>query len=138
FAGAAPLRMRAELLDHRTAEYTLIGEFSEAIASGREALECWQRLGDRPEEGRALTALAWPLWVLGAHDEAESVAHRAIAVLKEGDAGAELIRAYLRLAILAHSSEAMDAAASWATRGLEVAEQLHDQASVIEARVQIA
>jgi tetratricopeptide (TPR) repeat protein len=138
FSSAAPLRERAELLDHRTAECTLIGEFRGAIASGREALECWQQLGDRREEGRALTALAWPHWVLGAKEEAEAIAHRAIAVLKEGAPGPELIQAYLRLSISAHGGEALDAAVSWATRGLEVAEQLDDQARVVEARVQIA
>jgi DNA-binding CsgD family transcriptional regulator len=138
FAGAAPLRVRAELLDGRTAECNLIGEFREAIASSRAALACWQELGDRREEGRALTALAWPLWVLGAREEAESVAHRAIAVLKEGAAGPELMRAYLGLASMAQGSESLDDAVSWATRGLEVAEQLGNQPGVVEARVEIA
>ncbi|MFL5841086.1 MAG: ATP-binding protein [Thermoleophilaceae bacterium] len=138
FSGAAPVRVRAELLDGRTAECNLIGELREAIASGRAALECWQQLGDGREEGRALTALAWPHWVLGAREEAETVAQRAVAVLKEGAAGPELIRAYLCLSSMAHGSEALDEAVSWATRGLEVAEQLHDHAGVVEARVEIA
>jgi DNA-binding CsgD family transcriptional regulator len=137
FSDAAPLTTRAELLDGRTAEYALIGEFRQAIASGREALECWQLLGDRREEGRALTALAWPHWVLGAKEEAESAAHDAIAVLQDGAPGPELMQAYLSLAYSAHGSEALDAAASWATRALEVAEQMNDPAGVAEARVQI-
>jgi DNA-binding CsgD family transcriptional regulator/tetratricopeptide (TPR) repeat protein len=138
FSDGAPLRARAELLDRRTAECALIGEFREAIASGREALECWRLLGDRREEGRALTELAWPHWVLGATEEADSVARGAIEVLEEVAAGPELIRAYLSLSISAHGAEALDAAVSWATRGLEVAERLDDHAGVVAARMQIA
>jgi DNA-binding CsgD family transcriptional regulator/tetratricopeptide (TPR) repeat protein len=137
FSDGAELAVRAQLLDRRTAELTLIGEFRTAITSGREALECWQRLGDRRQEGRALTALAWPLWVLGAKDEAEATAHRAIAVLEEGPPVPELIEAYVRLSISAHGSEALDAAVTWATRGLAVAEQLDDEASKIACRVEI-
>src|SRR3954451_9780893 len=81
FADAAPLRVRAELLDRRTAELTLIGELRSAITSGHEALECWRQLGDRRAEGRALTALAWPHWVLGASADAEAFAQGAVAAL---------------------------------------------------------
>ena len=137
FSDGVSLRLRAEMLDRRTAECTLIGEFRQAIASGREALECWQLLGDRRQEARALTALAWPHWVLGATEEAEAVAHRAIAVLEEGPPVTELIEPYLRLAISGHGGEQLDAAIMWATRGLEVAEQLNDEAAAVEARVQI-
>src|SRR4051794_26627271 len=83
FSSPAPLQLRAELLDAHAAECNLIGEFSEAIASSRAAVDCWQELGDRREEARARTALAWPLWVLGAREEAENEAHRAISVLEE-------------------------------------------------------
>jgi DNA-binding CsgD family transcriptional regulator len=136
FAEVAPLRVRAELLDRRTAELTLIGEFRAAIISGREGLECWRLLGDRRAEGRALTALVWPHWVLGASEEAEAIAHRAVAVLS-ATPGRELIEAYLRLSILAHGAEDVDTAVEWGTRGLEVAEALGDEARATEARVQI-
>jgi DNA-binding CsgD family transcriptional regulator len=137
FADAAPLEVRAGLLDRRTAELTLIGEFRAAIKSGREALEGWRLLGDRREEGRALTALIWPHWVLGATEEGEAFARSAIAVL-EATPGPELIDAYLRLSILAHGAEDVDTALKWAARGLEVAEALGDEARATEARVQIA
>jgi DNA-binding CsgD family transcriptional regulator len=137
FADLAPLRVRAELLDCRTAELTLIGEFRAAITSGREALECWRELGDDREEGRALTALVWPHWVLGASVDAEALAQSAVAVL-EATPGQELIEAYLRLSILAHGAEDIDTAVEWATRGLDVAEALNDEARATEARVQIA
>lgn len=137
FSDGAADAVRAELLDRRTAELTLIGEFRQAIASGREALTCWQRLGDGLQEGRTLTALAWPLWVLGSKDEAEAVAHRAIALFEEGPPVPELIEAYLRLAISAHGSEALDAAVAWATRGLAVAEQLGDEGGKAAATVEI-
>jgi DNA-binding CsgD family transcriptional regulator/tetratricopeptide (TPR) repeat protein len=138
FSGATSLRTRAELLNRRTSEYVLIGEFTEAIVSGREALECWQQLGDRREQGRALSALAWPHWVLGAKEEAESLAHRAISVFEEIAARPDLIQAYLSLAISAHGAEALDAACSWAGRGLQVAEELGDRAGLIAARVHLA
>jgi DNA-binding CsgD family transcriptional regulator len=137
FADVAPLRVRAELLDQRTAELTLIGEFQAAIVSGRESLECWRLLGDRRQEGRALTALVWPHWVLGASEDAGAFAHRAVAVLA-ATPGPELIGAYLRVSILAHGAEDVDTALEWATRGWEVAEATGDEAHAIEARVQIA
>ena len=137
FSDGAPVTVRAELLDSRTVECTLIGEFTQAIASGREALECWRLVGNRRQEGRALTALAWPLWVLGATEEAEDVAHRAIRVLEEGPPVPELIEPYLRLSISAHGTEEWNAAVTWATRSLEVAERLNDEGSVVAARVQI-
>ena len=137
FADAAPLGVRAELLDRRTAELTLIGEFRAAIVSGREGLECWRQLGDRREEGRALTALVWPHWVLGDTEDAEAIAHRAVAVLAETP-GPELIEAYLRLSMLAHGTQDFDTAVEWGLRGLEVAEAQNDEARAIELRVQIA
>jgi DNA-binding CsgD family transcriptional regulator len=137
FADGVPLRVRAELFDRRTAELTLIGEFRAAIDSGREALECWRLLGDRREEGRALTALVWPHWVLGLGEDADALAHRAVAVLA-ATPGPELVDAYLRLAILAHGAEDVDSAVEWGTRGLDVAETLNDEGRTTEARVQLA
>jgi DNA-binding CsgD family transcriptional regulator len=137
FADAVPLRVRAELFDRRTAELTLIGEFRAAITSGREALECWRLLGDRREEGRALTALVWPHWVLGITEDADAIAHRAVAVLA-ATPGPELVDAYLQLAILAQGAEDVDRAVDWSTRGLDVAGALNDEARATEARVHIA
>jgi DNA-binding CsgD family transcriptional regulator len=124
------------LLDGRTAELTMIGEFRAAINSGRDGLECWQALGDQREEGRAMVALVWPNWTLGFTEEAESIAHRAIALLA-ATPGPELIEAYVRLANVANGAEDVDAAIEWATRGLEVAQALNDQAGATAARVQL-
>ena len=137
FADAVPPRVRAELLDRRTTEYTLIGEFRKAIASGREALKCWQELGDRHEEGRTLAAVAWPLWVLGAGNEADAMARRAIAVLEEAPADRELVLAYVSLASMAHGRRAVDEALASATRALELAVQLHDSVGIVAAQVDI-
>jgi DNA-binding CsgD family transcriptional regulator len=58
-------------------------------------------------------------------------------VLEEGPPVPELIEPYLRLSISAHGTEDWNAAVTWATRGLEVAKRLNDEASAVAARVQI-
>ena len=135
FAAEAPPAVRGALLDRQAAEYTLIGEFSEAIVVGREALDCWRALGDRRAEGRALNALSWPLWVLAATGEAESCARGAIGLLEPLGHGPELIAAYVDLSAILRGADALDAAVDFGTKALELAERLNDRRGVIAALV---
>ena len=138
FADGAPPELRAELLDARALESALVGEFSEAIAVGQEALECWRVVGDRRKEGRALAMIAWPLLTLGRTNDAEVAARQAVAILEELAPGPELTSAYTRLAMTLWGSAHIDEAIECGERALAVAERLGDRAAAVNALVTIA
>jgi DNA-binding CsgD family transcriptional regulator len=137
FAPGASLAVRGELLDRRAAECIVIGEFSESIAVSREALDCWRALGWRREEGNALAALSWPLWVLGETGEAQTVSRDAIGLLETLGPGPELVAAYIGLSAILHGADAYDPAFEFGTKALELAQRLDDRPGVIAARVAI-
>jgi len=137
FAGALPLEARAELLERRAHECALVGQFTEAIEVRQQALECRRELGDPRQLGNSLRALAWPLWVVGRREEAESATRRAVAVLEPLPPGRELARAYGTLSLLCMTAEDLEGTVAWGTRALEVAQRFDDLESSVRALMNI-
>ncbi len=137
FANGLPAEARAELLDHRARECTVIGQFTDAIAVYRRALECHRQVGDARKEGDSLRALCWPLWVIGRGDEAEDAARSAVAVLEQLPPGRELARAYGALSSLRRGAWDLEETVAWGTRSLELAQRLGDDKSVVHALTNI-
>jgi DNA-binding CsgD family transcriptional regulator/tetratricopeptide (TPR) repeat protein len=131
FAERMPLEARAELLDRRAHECSLIGDLTQAIELNQQAIECYRELGDARQEGNSLRALSYPLWVLGRTAEAEKAAKHAVAVLEPLPPGRELARAYAALSLLYMGAENREGTVAWGTRALDLAERLDD----VEARV---
>jgi DNA-binding CsgD family transcriptional regulator len=137
FVDDAPSAVRGALLEQQTFETTLIGEYSEALALGRAALACWRALGDQLREGRALSALAWPLWSLSATAESASAAHEAVDLLEQLPPGLELMATYVQLGSMLWASAPLDAV-EWGKKGLDLAERLEEPWWAVQARVAIA
>jgi tetratricopeptide (TPR) repeat protein len=124
FAAGIGLRERAQLLDRRARECSLIGELTEAIELRKQAIECHRRLGDARREGNSLRALSWPLWVSNRMEEAERASLRAVTVLETLPPGVELARAYAAQSLLCMGAEDLEETVAWGTRALELAQRL--------------
>jgi DNA-binding CsgD family transcriptional regulator/tetratricopeptide (TPR) repeat protein len=138
FARALTLDERAELLGRRAQECTLIGEFTEAIAVHRAALECHRSVGDARAEGRSLRELSWLLWVAGRTEEAEAAARRAVAVLERLAPGRDVILAYCTRSNLCRYAGEFEDAHEWGRRARELAEDLDDSEAMVHALTHIA
>jgi DNA-binding CsgD family transcriptional regulator len=138
FAGGLPMDERAELLGRYAHECTLIGEFTEAIAVYREALECLRRLGDTRSEGNSLRALSWLLWACGRTEEAETTARRAVEVLELGAPDRDLILAYCLRSDLSRYAWEFEAALEWGGRALELSHEVDDSEIAVHALTTIA
>src|SRR6185503_20067140 len=94
------------------------------IAALEDALVCRRDSGDRRAEGNALRRLSELLWCPGRTAEAQRCALDAVTLLVALPPGAELAWAYANLAhtrsAAAHAGESV----LWATRALELAEQV--------------
>lgn len=138
FAGGLPLDERARLLARHAHECTLIGEFTEAIAVHREALECHRRLGDARAEGNSLRELSWLLWTAGRTHEAEASASQAVEVLERQAPGRDLILAYCTRSDLCRYARDFERALEWGRRALELSHEVHDSEAVVHALTAIA
>jgi DNA-binding CsgD family transcriptional regulator len=117
---------RAELHERLAYEYYLTDRAALSLEQRRSALEIWQSLGETLRQGDALRWLSRMSWFAGRRADAERFAAEAIATLEPLPAGRELALAYsnrAQLEMLAHQS---DGAVTWATRALELAEQVGD------------
>jgi DNA-binding CsgD family transcriptional regulator/tetratricopeptide (TPR) repeat protein len=132
FGELVPLEARARLSSGCARESFMIVQFSEAVEAQREALSCYEQLGDRRGQGAALSFLAHLLWQTGSLSEALPVAERALVLLQESP-GAELVRARCEMARLQLAAEDPAAGMIWAQRAQELAEGLDDSPSRIEA-----
>jgi DNA-binding CsgD family transcriptional regulator/tetratricopeptide (TPR) repeat protein len=113
---------RAELLELGGHECYLVDRFDEGVEWLKAAIEIRHAAGDRLREGDALRKLS-SIQRCGAQtDEAKVTGRRAIELLEGNPPGRELAAAYGNLAMLALNLNELDAAASAATRGLELAE----------------
>src|SRR6476620_9955738 len=131
FADDVPLGRRAELLDGQAAEYTAIGEFTEAIKVRNEALEVHRTLGDRRKQADALRALSWLLWSASRPDNAERAALDAVDVLAPLAPGREVALAYCALSDLALYVGDIEREVVWATRALKVARRVDDSSALL-------
>jgi class 3 adenylate cyclase/tetratricopeptide (TPR) repeat protein len=114
---------RAELLE-RWAEAALQqGRPQEAKAALEEALAFEPKRQDRPAAGRALTALATVLGVLGDPRQEETIAE-ALALLDTDRPGPELVAAYAELANARFVGSLYREAVAAAERALQLADKL--------------
>ncbi len=133
FAELVPLEARARLCAGCARESFLIVQFEQAVAAQREAIDCYEQLGDRRELGAALSFLAHLLWNTGGGlAEALVVVERALALLEDSP-DPLLIDAFCESARLQLASEDPVAASSMAARAQSLAEELGDTPSQIVA-----
>ena len=124
---------RAELLSLRSWECFLIGHYSDAIESRREALATFRSLGDRLREGDALRAMSSNLRCHGQVAEATETGVAAVTVLEALAPGHELAMAYANRAMLALNIEDTAATRDWGRRALELAERIDDRETLVHA-----
>ncbi|HTT92193.1 MAG TPA: AAA family ATPase [Acidimicrobiales bacterium] len=136
-AGLA-LEQRADLLERRSYECYLTDQSDEAIAALEEALECRRALGDTLGEGRSLTRLADILWCPGRTAESGRAAREAVAVLEPLPASRELAKAYAMLAWNIGENDGWAAATEPGERALQLAEDLGDTGTALDARTRLA
>ena len=132
FAGDAPLQTRAALSAQCAQELFLIVEFSEAVADQREALRCYEQLGDLYMQGATMSFLAHLLWQSGSLREGLETVERALALLEDIPGPAQ-VGAYCEMARLQLAAEDTAAAARWALRAQQAAELLDHPDSRIMA-----
>jgi DNA-binding CsgD family transcriptional regulator/tetratricopeptide (TPR) repeat protein len=133
-----PLEQRADVLERRSHECYLTDQSDEAIAALEEALECRRALGDRLGEGRTLTRLSYILWCPGRARESGRAAREAVAVLEPLPASRELAKAYANLARSIGETDGWAAGAGWGERALQLALDLGDTETALEAKRTLA
>jgi DNA-binding CsgD family transcriptional regulator len=137
FADGLEPEERAELLELRSRQCYLTDQLDEAIAALKSAIECYRELGDTRKEGDSLRRLADVLWFPGRTADAAEAAHAALAALEQLPPGRELVMAYTTIAILRSTLDDSDGAILWGTRACELAQQLDDSDSLIDALITI-
>ena len=129
-----PLGQRADVLERRSQECYLTDQSDEAIAALEEALECRRALGDKLAEGRTLSRLASILWCPGRTGESGRAARQAVAVLEALPPSRELAKAYTRLPRNTRDTDGWRTGAEWGKRALQLADDLGDTETALEAR----
>jgi DNA-binding CsgD family transcriptional regulator/tetratricopeptide (TPR) repeat protein len=133
-----PLEQRADVLERRSHECYLTDQSDEAIAALQQALECRRALGDRLGEGRTLQHLSSILWCPGRTVESGQAARQAVSVLEPLPPSRGLAKAYTSLARTIGETDGWAASAKWAGRALQLAEDLGDVETALEARWAVA
>jgi DNA-binding CsgD family transcriptional regulator/tetratricopeptide (TPR) repeat protein len=137
FADGLPTETRAGLLERRSYECYLTGQFSEAIEAQEGALAGYRELGERRREGDSLGTLARLLGFGGRTEEAAKACHEAVAVLEQLEPGRELAMAYGTLSQRCLNWEDVEGAVAWGTRALELAQRLDDTEILVYALTSI-
>ena len=88
---------RGGALRRRARERGAVGQFTDAIAAYRQALECHRQVGDARKEGDSLRALGRPLWVLSAEGTRRRMPPGVQWLSSRRCPGGELARAYCAL-----------------------------------------
>jgi DNA-binding CsgD family transcriptional regulator len=117
---------RGDLLERRSYECYVTDQLDDAIEALGLAVACHRQVGDRLAEGRSLRERSELMWCPGRIGPAEEAADQAVAVLEDLPPGRELGLAYGSVASLHMHADDLEAARSWATRALELGEQLED------------
>jgi DNA-binding CsgD family transcriptional regulator/tetratricopeptide (TPR) repeat protein len=110
FGGDLPPSNRADLLHLRSRECYLTDDIDEAIEAGQKELELRRRLGQRQEEGEALSWLSEILWCPGRTRESQQAREEAVALLETLPPGRELAKAWLKSWSLPDVTRALDLA----------------------------
>ena len=133
FAHGIPDEERADLLQRRSFECFLNDMIDESIDAARAAIEILRRL-DRPLQlGDSLTLLCRLLWTAGQRAEVDVALDEALAVLAPLPPSKELARAYARKAALFMLGNDTENAVEWGERAIELAEQLDDTLTLVNA-----
>lgn len=138
FVDAAPLELRAQLLQGRAEECRLSALFEEAIEAQQLALECHRRLGDQRREGDSLRCLSRLLFFTGRTYEGEPVGLEAVELLEQLPVGHELAMAYCNLSQRRMVVEDFEQTITWGARALELADRLGDSEALVYALSNIA
>ena len=133
-AAAAPVPVRARLLEGRAAECFFMTRFEAAADAMRLALDCYTELGDKLREGNALRWLAQLVWQTGSLVEARDIALRAVALLEPLGPAWQLVTAYCQVAQLLIADEDPAGAAAWAARAARLAARIQDKRAAIDAQ----
>jgi DNA-binding CsgD family transcriptional regulator len=121
FAGGAPLTAQAELFERLSFEHYFFTDFAAAEAAQRQALACYQKLGDEHRQGAGLTWLAQLTWEVGSLPAALESARRAVAKLENLPPSPELMSACSMMAGLMLAAEDPDRAREWSGRAMLLA-----------------
>jgi DNA-binding CsgD family transcriptional regulator len=131
--GSLPLQARAQLHEGRAAECYFMTDFESAEPEQRQALACYQQLGDELRQAAALSWLSNLVWETGSCSDAQPMAIRAAEQLERLGAGKELVIAYAQVAQLKLAAEAPGEARAWALRASRLAEEVNRPRSIVAA-----
>jgi DNA-binding CsgD family transcriptional regulator len=116
------------LFDRCARESFLIVQFPQAVALQREALRCYENLGNQRRQGAALSFLSQLLWQAGTLREGIAAAEASLRKL-EGDPSRALVGALCQMSSLHLAAEDTAAAIEYAEHAERLAEELSDPAS---------
>lgn len=133
FAESAPLESRAVLYERLAAELWFIVDFESAEFAQRQALSCYEQLGDPLRRGAALSWLAELSWQAGSLSQALEMALRSAAGLERLPVGRELVDGCCRAAQLLLAAEDPQSAHDWAKRAEELAKEVESKRAPINA-----
>src|SRR5262249_17967332 len=125
FAEEMPIAMRATLYAGSAVELFLTVQFDDAAVAQREAIRCFEELGDEHELATALSFAGQLLWQVGTRAEGVAACERALELLGERPCK-ELVAAHSQMAYLLIAAEDLDAAAAHAARAAAVAQEVDD------------
>jgi DNA-binding NarL/FixJ family response regulator len=123
FADLVPTETRAALFGGSAQESYLIVDFPEAAAAQREALGCYEELGDIHKQGAALSFLGHLLWEVGSLRDGMAAVQRSLALLGETPSHS-LANACFHMASMQLAAEDPVSAKAWAESAQQVAEQV--------------
>jgi DNA-binding CsgD family transcriptional regulator/tetratricopeptide (TPR) repeat protein len=133
FAQVAPIEARAALFGRLAVERWFIVDFEAAELAQRQAMACYEQVGDELRQGAAQSWLAELSWQVGSLPQALELALEAAAKLKRLPAGRELVDCCCRVAQLLLAAEDPERAREWAQRAQELAEQVGSRRASVTA-----
>jgi DNA-binding CsgD family transcriptional regulator/tetratricopeptide (TPR) repeat protein len=125
FADRLPLDARAQLFVGTAWESFLTVDFARAAAAQREALTCYEEMGNPRQQAAALTFLAQLLWEVGSLREGLEATQQALDLV-EGGPTPELATACSQMGWLQLAAENPDQGMRWARRAQELSDALDD------------
>jgi predicted ATPase len=128
FADHIPIERRATLFGAAARESFLTVEFEDAARAQEEALRCYEGLGDRWLQGKALNFLAQLRWLVGSLREGLATGERALAALQDAS-GRPLVNACCNMACLELAAEKPTVAMRWGVRAQQAADASDDPVS---------
>src|ERR1700722_9712938 len=133
YAENLSVEKRAQLQEHLSYEWHLIGQHERAIDMQSSALKFWRASGQRAKEGNSLRWLSTLNWFAGRRAEAYQFADDAIATLESLPPSPELAMAYCNRADLDMEGHEADSSVDWAQRAIVLAESFENSSILGEA-----